>query len=101
MTRKIKQSVLLLAAIAMAWGSPLFAVDLLELPAVQTSKATEASLLDVAPRGEEAFVAVGEYGVIIVSEDGGETWQQASVPASVTLTGVYFPTAQPDWAVGK
>ena len=100
MTKTIKRKVLLLVMLAMGWGSPLLAVDLLNLPAVQSAKATEALLLDVTPRGDGAFVAVGEYGVIIVSEDGGETWKQASVPASVMLTGVYFPTAQKGWAVG-
>jgi photosystem II stability/assembly factor-like uncharacterized protein len=90
----------LLAAAAMGLASPAFAIDLLELPAVQSGIATRALLLDVAPRGENGFVAVGEHGVILVSEDGGESWTQASVPASVTLTGVYFPTAEAGWAVG-
>ena len=100
MTKTIKRTVLLLVMLAMSWGSPLLAIDLLDLPAVQSAKSTEALLLDITTRGAEAFVAVGEYGVIIVSEDGGETWKQASVPASVMLTGVYFPTAQKGWAVG-
>ncbi len=90
----------LLAAAAMGLASPAFAIDLLELPAVKSGIATRALLLDVAPRGENGFVAVGEHGVILVSEDGGESWTQASVPASVTLTGVYFPTAEAGWAVG-
>jgi photosystem II stability/assembly factor-like uncharacterized protein len=100
MIKTIKRTVLLLVMLAMCSGSPLLAVDLMNLPAVQSDKASEALLLDVSTRGDEAFVAVGEYGVIIVSEDGGETWKQASVPASVMLTGVYFPTAQSGWAVG-
>jgi photosystem II stability/assembly factor-like uncharacterized protein len=100
MTKTINLKVLLLVILAVFWGSPLLAVDLLDLPAVQSARATEALLLDVTSCGEGAFVAVGEYGVIIVSEDGGETWKQASVPASVMLTGVYFPTAQKGWAVG-
>jgi photosystem II stability/assembly factor-like uncharacterized protein len=89
---------LALVLVCIAW--PAFAIDLLELPAVQSKVATRALLLDVAPRGESAFVAVGEHGVILVSEDGGESWTQAAVPASVTLTGVNFPTDQSGWAVG-
>jgi photosystem II stability/assembly factor-like uncharacterized protein len=89
-----------MAAVAMVCGPSAFAVDLLELPAVQSEKAAEALLLDVGSRGDGAFVAVGERGVIIVSEDGGETWVQSSVPASVALTGVYFPTSRSGWAVG-
>ena len=101
MTQSIKNNLLLpLLAAAVGWVSPAFAVDLLELPAVQTGQATQALLLDVTPRGANGFVAVGEYGVIIVSEDGGESWTQAQVPASVALTGVHFPTAESGWAVG-
>lgn len=100
MTLSIKLRFLLLLAAVLSWGSPAFAVDLLALPAVQTGTATKALLLDVTPRGEGAFVAVGEYGVILVSEDGGESWTQAQVPVSVMLTGVYFPTAESGWAVG-
>jgi len=101
MTHSIKLKFLLpLFALALGWGPSAFAVDLLELPAVQTSTATRGLLLDVTPRGDGAFVTVGEYGVILVSEDGGESWTQAQVPASVTLTGVYFPTPQHGWAVG-
>lgn len=99
-TFKFKFLLLLLAVTATAWGPSAFAIDLLELPAVQTGLATRALLLDVTPRGDDGFVAVGEYGVIVVSDDGGENWVQASVPASVTLTGVHFPTAKSGWAVG-
>jgi len=38
--------------------------------------------------------------VILVSENGGESWAQAQVPVSVMLTGVYFPTDESGWAVG-
>jgi len=101
MTQSIKLKFLLpLIAAAFGWGSSVFAVDLLTLPAVQTGTATKALLLDVTARGEGAFVAVGEYGVILVSEDGGESWTQAQVPVSVMLTGVYFPTDESGWAVG-
>ena len=101
MTQSIKLKFLLpVIATAFGWGSSAFAVDLLALPAVQTSSATSALLLDVSPRGEGAFVAVGEYGVILVSEDGGESWTQAQVPVSIMLTGVYFPTDESGWAVG-
>jgi photosystem II stability/assembly factor-like uncharacterized protein len=101
MTQSIRNKFMLpLLAAAVGWVSPAFAVDLLELPAVQTGQATKALLLDVTTRGPEGFVAVGEYGVIIVSEDGGESWTQAQVPASVALNGVYFPTAESGWAVG-
>jgi len=80
--------------------SPAFAVDLLEQPAIQSEAATRTLLLDVTPRGDESFAAVGTYGVIIISDDNGESWVQAAVPASVALTGVYFPSPDSGWAVG-
>jgi photosystem II stability/assembly factor-like uncharacterized protein len=80
--------------------SPVFAVDLLEMPAVQSSAATRTLLLDLENRGERSFVAVGTYGVIIVSDDNGESWVQSEVPASVALTGVSFPSPESGWAVG-
>jgi photosystem II stability/assembly factor-like uncharacterized protein len=83
-----------------AFVSPAFAIDLLEMPAIQSGAATRALLLDVTPRGKDSFVAVGTYGVIIESSDNGENWEQAEVPASVALTGVYFPAPDSGWAVG-
>jgi photosystem II stability/assembly factor-like uncharacterized protein len=102
MTNSIKFKFLLalLALATMGIAPPASAIDLLDLPAVQSGIATRALLLDVTPRGENGFVAVGEHGVILVSEDGGESWTQANVPASVTLTGVFFSTAEAGWAVG-
>ncbi|MCW8871441.1 MAG: hypothetical protein OQK01_02365, partial [Xanthomonadales bacterium] len=89
MTNSIKFKFLLalLALATMGIAPPASAIDLLDLPAVQSGIATRALLLDVTPRGENGFVAVGEHGVILGSEDGGESWTQANVPASVTLTG--------------
>lgn len=80
--------------------SNVFAIDLLETPAVISGSASRALLLDVAPRSDNSFAAVGLYGVIIISTDDGESWDQASVPASVALTGVHFPTPDSGWAVG-
>jgi len=93
----------LLSLIAIAvtgFTSPAFAIDLLELPAVQSKAASRTLLLDIAARGDESFAAVGTYGVIIGSGDNGESWTQASVPASVALTAVHFPTPDSGWAVG-
>ena len=90
----------LLTFAAMGISSQVFAVDLLELPAVQSEEASRALLLDVVRSGDENYVAVGEFGVVIFSEDGGDSWTQAAVPASVMLTAVHFPTPQLGWAVG-
>jgi len=45
-------------------------------------------------------VAIGERGLVILSDDQGRTWQQAKVPVSVTLCAVQFVDAKLGWAVG-
>ena len=45
-------------------------------------------------------VAVGERGHVLLSDDNGDSWRQVSVPATATLTGVYFADRQHGWAVG-
>jgi len=58
-------------------------------------------LLDVARAGTR-IVAVGEHGIIVLSDDAGKTFRQATaVPASVTLSAVYFSDAEHGWAVGQ
>lgn len=96
----LNRLLVLFAVTVTGFVSPAFAIDLLEMPAVQSGAATRALLLDVSARGEDSIVAVGTHGVIIVSDDNGETWSQAEVPASVALTGVHFPTPDSGWAVG-
>jgi photosystem II stability/assembly factor-like uncharacterized protein len=92
--------VCLLPAAALLFSLPAWSIDLLELPAVQSGAATRTLLLDITTRDEESFVAVGTFGVVVVSDDDGKSWQQASVPASVTLTAVDFPSPDKGWAVG-
>jgi len=58
-------------------------------------------LNDVTRAGDsERLVAVGERGHIIYSDNGGDNWAQASVPVSVTLTGVDFGSPSHGWTVG-
>jgi photosystem II stability/assembly factor-like uncharacterized protein len=47
-----------------------------------------------------AYVAVGERGHILISTDGGTTWQQQEVPTRTMLTGVFFHDRDRGWAVG-
>jgi photosystem II stability/assembly factor-like uncharacterized protein len=49
---------------------------------------------------DDAFVAVGERGHILISADGGETWQQQQSPTRTMLTGVFFHDRDRGWAVG-
>lgn len=45
-------------------------------------------------------IAVGQRGHIAVSDDGGQNWQQASVPVSSDLVAVSFVGDLHGWAVG-
>jgi len=95
-----RRLLVLLTIAVTGFVSPVFAIDLLEMPAVQSNAAPRALLLDVTARGDESYVAVGTFGVVIETDDNGESWTQAEVPASVALTGVHFPTPDSGWAVG-
>jgi len=73
--------------------------DVLDRPALKVANPDHVVLVDVTRAGNR-LVAVGERGVIILSDDAGETWHQAHVPVSVTLTAVSFPTPERGWTVG-
>jgi photosystem II stability/assembly factor-like uncharacterized protein len=65
-----------------------------------SERATSSLLLDVARAGDR-IVAVGEWGHVVLSDDGGESWRQAgSVPTRATLTSVFFRDEKHGWAVG-
>jgi photosystem II stability/assembly factor-like uncharacterized protein len=44
---------------------------------------------------------VGEFGIILASADGGQTWAQQRSPVETTLFGVNFLDARRGWAVGS
>jgi photosystem II stability/assembly factor-like uncharacterized protein len=68
--------------------------------AVKSKYTTESLLLGVTRAGKR-MVAVGEYGNIVLSDDDGKTWRQATkVPSTVTLTAVAFVDEKTGWAVG-
>jgi photosystem II stability/assembly factor-like uncharacterized protein len=68
--------------------------------AVPSALAARSLLLAVARAGE-CFVAVGEWGHVVRSCDGGSSWRQAAhVPTRRTLTAVAFVGARQGWAVG-
>ncbi|MFH1154443.1 MAG: YCF48-related protein [Pseudomonadota bacterium] len=74
-------------------------VDLLDRPAVQVSHPERDVLLDIC-RIDGRLVAVGERGIIVLSDDG-QSWRQATdVPASVSLTTVTFVSKDQGWAAG-
>lgn len=71
-----------------------------EVKAAYIMPLAEKSLLtDLQKVSNNFFVAVGERGHILLSQNGDE-WQQAAVPAQSMLTAVYFVDELHGWAVG-
>ncbi|KVT77226.1 glycosyl hydrolase [Burkholderia ubonensis] len=70
-------------------------------PAHTWAAPTRMMLTD-ATRAGRRVVAVGEHGVILLSDDDGRTWRQSRrVPVSATLSAITFADAQHGWAVGQ
>lgn len=67
-------------------------------PSVFAPRAASGLLLGVARAGS-GYVAVGQRGVVLLSDDGA-TWKQVPVPADATLNRVRFVDDQRGWAVG-
>jgi photosystem II stability/assembly factor-like uncharacterized protein len=89
---------LLLAACAGA-GAAAPVADAPERPALMVKAPARAVLLGAARAGDRV-VAVGERGIVALSDDGGASWRQAPVPASVSLTAVRFADARHGVATG-
>ena len=75
--------------------------DPLLTPARPTERLAQAPMTAVASAGSARLVAAGWRGVIAVSDDAGQSWQQAKVPVREDLTALAFPTAKHGWAVGN
>lgn len=74
--------------------------ELIAPAALRAAHAARAALLGAAQAGARV-VAVGERGVVMLSDDQGKTFRQArEVPVDVTLTSVSFADSQRGWAVG-
>jgi photosystem II stability/assembly factor-like uncharacterized protein len=81
-----------------AWSGTY--VDVLDAPAHKSALAAQRLLNGAALAGSRVVV-VGQRGHVLYSDDQGRTWIQASVPVSVDLVAVHFPTARKGWAVGN
>ena len=73
--------------------------DVLDTPALATRLA-DRGLLNALARAGTRIVAAGQRGHILLSDDGGRSWQQAEVPVSSDLVALHFASAQLGWAVG-
>ena len=73
--------------------------DALSRPAVISQRAAQMVMLGVAQAGKR-LVAVGERGIVLVSDDDAVSWRQVATPVSVTLTAVRFADDRYGYAVG-
>ena len=73
--------------------------DAIDRPAIESNLGAHSVLLSVTSVGDH-FVAVGERGLILRSDDDGKSWHQLSSPVSVTLTGVSFFDDENGYAIG-
>ncbi|MBA1200391.1 glycosyl hydrolase [Pseudomonas capeferrum] len=60
----------------------------------------QRSMLFAITRAGKRLVAVGEHGVIALSDDDGQHWRNARVPVDVNLTAVAFANERQGWAIG-
>ncbi|MFN3880223.1 MAG: WD40/YVTN/BNR-like repeat-containing protein [Nitrincola lacisaponensis] len=73
--------------------------DRLTQTAPQTAAAHAVMLTDLARAGER-LVAVGDFGVVLYSDDHGQVWQQAQVPVTTLLTSIHFTSDNQGWITG-
>jgi photosystem II stability/assembly factor-like uncharacterized protein len=96
------RKILLLAACTLvlpAAGAATPLPDTLHRPATMVKDTIGVVLLSIARAGSR-LVAVGERGIIVVSDDDGRRWRQVAAPVSVTLTAVRFADERHGWAIG-
>ena len=101
MNANFRATAALLLAVVLG-AAPVFAggfVDPLDAPALASPRAAHSQLLAIVRAGNR-LVTAGMRGHVLYSDDEGLSWTQATVPVSVTLTALAFPTAQQGWAVG-
>jgi len=88
-----------MAADSLAGQTATLAAAPLERPA-PTAVQPQRAMLFAVDRAGERLVAVGEHGVIALSDDEGRKWRAAKVPVDVNLTGVAFADERHGWAIG-
>ncbi len=102
MTPTLRVALVTALSLSAAWNPACAEAvpDLLDLPAQPSVRAEHSQMLGLSRAGDR-LVAVGERGLILLSDDAGRHWRQASaVPVSVALTDVCFASPGEGWAVG-
>jgi photosystem II stability/assembly factor-like uncharacterized protein len=85
------------ALISPAWAAPF--ADPLDQAAQMRTAINTRPFLAVSAAGQ-TLVAVGSRGMIALSKDQGQRWQQSVVPVQSDLLALHYPTATQGWAVG-
>lgn len=93
--------VLLLAATLLVGGGSASAQSplALERSSLLSDKAVGAAMLAVTRAGDR-LVAVGERGIVLLSDDSGRSWRQVATPVRVSITTVTFVSEKNGWAAG-
>ncbi|MGL4513871.1 MAG: YCF48-related protein [Lacipirellulaceae bacterium] len=87
----------LLTGVLLGFTTPSLAF---ETQTLAQTLAEDATLHDVEFLDAERGWAVGDRGVVLRTEDGGETWRRAETPVSCALHAVSFVDRQRGWVVG-
>lgn len=93
---------LLAACVGLTGASPAWSAPTghaLDRPAVSSPRAAQSVLLGIAQAGKR-LVAVGERGIVVVSDDSATSWRQVAAPVSVTLSAVQFADDKHGYVVG-
>lgn len=90
-----------LGLLARGWAesSTIASSDVLNRPAVMSPLA-QKSLINGLTQAGSRWVAVGQRGHVLISDDQGKSWSQAGVPVSSDLVAVHFPQPETGYAVG-
>jgi photosystem II stability/assembly factor-like uncharacterized protein len=72
-----------------------------QAPGRETATITDDVILyDVSfPDAQHGFIG-GEFGTVLATSDGGETWEKRETGTEKTLFGLHFSTPERGWAVG-
>jgi len=89
-----------LLAVALAMGPGFVAAQDAEMEHSVIAPLASKSLMLDAVALDDRLVAVGERGHILISKDGGASWQQIEVPTRAMLTGMAFVSNDVGVAVG-
>ena len=68
--------------------------------ALQYTHPQGGTIWSLFPLDDQTVYAVGEYGLIAYSADGGASWTAQSSPTSNFLFGIYFSDAATGWICG-